>query len=324
LARNDTLPVDSMQMKTTARKLLVRLTPWVVAGGVLTFLFWRTPFSAVADATRAANGWMILPALFGLAWIYVADSVATKKTFDWFLGEFSLTDALIMRGATYLLAAVNYGVGQGAIAYFARRLTGVTIRRATGVVLLIMGTNVLLLLGLATLGVWLAPSVPRQLQMVILFGLAGTALYFLILNLRPAWLQCVPVLDVLLDAGTCGHLKALVIRIPHLVGLVFYSYTILYAFGVRVPFGQALLMLPVVFFVAVLPISVQGLGTSQAVAVILFSPYASGAKDSQDAAVLAASLVTQILALCFQMTVALICLLTDTGRHLRQQPLASD
>ncbi len=65
-------------------------------------------------------------------------------------------------------------------------------------------------------------------------------------------------------------------------------------FGVAVPILQAVAALPVVFFIAVLPISVQGLGTTQATMIFFFARYAPGDSHAQQAAVLAASLVGQV------------------------------
>jgi hypothetical protein len=83
-----------------------------------------------------------------------------------------------------------------------------------------------------------------------------------------------------------------------------------------VPLVQALAALPVVFLVAVLPISVQGLGTTQATAIFFFSRYAPGDHAAQQAAVLAASLVAQAVPLLFQAALGVACLRSRVGRAL--------
>jgi len=77
------------------------------------------------------------------------------------------------------------------------------------------------------------------------------------------------------------------------------------------------LCLPVVLFIAVLPISVQGLGTTQAATVFFFARFAPGDKATQEAAVLAASLVTQFLGLICQVVVGVLCMRSSAGQELR-------
>jgi hypothetical protein len=95
------------------------------------------------------------------------------------------------------------------------------------------------------------------------------------------------------------------------------------AFGVAVPIGQAIVCLPVVFFIAVLPISVQGLGTSQAAMLFFFARYAPGDRTAQDATVLAASLVSQFIVSGCQVLIGLGCLRSRAGRELRSASRAA-
>jgi hypothetical protein len=66
----------------------------------------------------------------------------------------------------------------------------------------------------------------------------------------------------------------------------------------------------------VLPISVQGLGTTQAAMVFFFARYAPGNRTLQEATVISASLVGQTLALAFQATLGILCLKSRVGRAL--------
>jgi hypothetical protein len=92
----------------------------------------------------------------------------------------------------------------------------------------------------------------------------------------------------------------------------------MHAFGVAVPVLDAIAVLPVVFFIGVLPISVQGLGTTQAALVYFFARYAPGNQTMREAAVISASLVAQTIALAFQATLGIICLKSRVGRALSE------
>ncbi|HEY2900961.1 MAG TPA: lysylphosphatidylglycerol synthase domain-containing protein [Polyangia bacterium] len=299
------------------RGKLAKAAAWIITLGLLGWLFWRTPFADVWHATRAAAPWTVPVAVLLFGCVYLGDSFAMWKTFGWFLAPFTFGQILLVRGATYLLAAVNYNVGQGAIIYFVNRSRGVPVMRGVATVLLIMGVNVLALLFLTSGGLLIAPQAPPSLRVIIAVAYAGLLVYIAVVVARPRWLAQRPIFDVLLSAGLGGHLRALLVRLPHIAALVAFQTAALRAFGVAVPLVQAIVCLPVVFFISVLPISVQGLGTTQAAMVFFFARYAPGDRTAQEAAVLAASLVNQVLALTCQVVVGLACLRSRAGRELR-------
>lgn len=290
---------------------------WGVTLGLLGFLFWRTPVAEVARAARDAEPWMVPVTLLFLALTYLADSFATWKTFGWFVARLPFLDLLLVRGAAYLLAAVNYAVGQGALVYFVSRASGAPMLRVVAAVLLMLGTNLLVLLVFATVGLLIAPEVPRALPLVLGAAYTGLAGYAILVALKPRWLAARPIFDVLLGAGARGHLKTMAVRVPHVILLFAFSYFALLAFGVVVPVGQAVAALPVVYFISALPISVQGLGTTQAAMILFFARYAPGDTAAREATVLSASLISQVIALGFQSLLGALCLKSSVGKDLR-------
>jgi MFS family permease len=299
------------------RQRLTRAAAWLVTAALLAFIFHKIPLSLVVDKTRAAAPWTVPAAIASVFAMYLADSFAIWKTFGWFLAPLTFAQVLVVRGATYLLAAINYNVGQGAIVYFVHRAKGVPVMRGVATVLLIMGVNVLALLLLMTVGLVVAPAVPHAIFVIAGVAYAGLAVYALVVALHPRWLETRPLFDVLLSAGLKGHARALVVRLPHIASLVVFQTAMLRAFGVAVPLTQAATLLPICFFVAVLPISVQGLGTTQVVMTFFFARYAAGDAQAREAAVVAASLVSQALAVTTQTLLGLACLRSRTGRELR-------
>jgi hypothetical protein len=299
------------------RKKFGPLVGWAVTIAILAYLFHTIHFAKVADAIHAAYWWAIpVNAILVLA-VYVADSYAITKTFGWFVAPLSYREVLVVRGATYLMALVNYTIGQGAIVYFVNRSRGVPILRGTAAVLLVMGINILMLLVLATVGLVAAADVPPGLHLVVLVAYAGLAVYIVAVSLKPRWLAKRPIFDVLLSAGIRGHLLAMAVRVPHIIALLALSWFSLAAFGIVIPVGKAILCLPIVYFVAVLPISFQGLGTSQAILIHFFAAYAPGStEESRWAAILAASLVCQAIAFVLQMSIGLVCMRNQLARDL--------
>ena len=303
------------------RARLGRIAAWVVTAAALGWLFWKTPVSNVWSALSHAAPWTLPAVLAAAALVYLADAFAMWKTFGWFCAKLPLRDILVVRGATYLLAVINYSIGQGAIVYFIHRARGVPVMRGAATVLLILGTNLLALLLLVTLGLSLPGTHPAGLAPVVGLVWAGLAAYATLVAMRPRWLLSRPVFDVLLSAGLGGHLKAMLVRLPHVAALMAVELLALRGFGVALPWNVALGAMPVVLLVSALPISVQGLGTTQAAMVLFFSSYVRPTAGDPHAVVLGASLTSQTVTLLFQVATGFICLRSQTARGLGEVPV---
>ena len=301
------------------RKKLGRILAWAVTVGLLFYLFYNIPLPEIRTALSSAATWAIPVFVVLVFGVYFGDCFAIWKTFGWFVTRLSFREVLIVRGATYLLALVNYTVGQGAIIYFVKRSRGVPLLRGTAAVILVMGINILLLLLLATLGLFIAPDLPSSLRKIILAAYAALAVYVVLLLLRPRWLTSRPIFDVLFAAGISGHLRALAVRVPHIAILMVFTYSALRAFGVQVPVTQAILYLPIVYFISVLPIAVMGLGTTQAALIYFFAAYVPGATTAgARASILAASLVSQAVAMVIQGLLGAFCMRNQLARQLSE------
>lgn len=287
-----------------------RVAPWLVALALLAWLFHVVPLEALREALANAP----LGAFAALTAVYVvgtllADSFATWATFRSSLPEAGLrfVEALEVRGASYLLAIVHYGAGQGGMAYFVNRVHGVPLARAAGSVILIMGVNVIVVALVALAGVLVggAPASP-SLQLVVLGLACAFPVYLAVIAARPRFLARRSLLAPLFQAGIRGHAVAVVARLPHIAWLILGHWIALRIFGVLVPPAQALTLLPILFVVSVLPIAPSGIGTTQATAIALFAPFSVAPTQSgREAAVLAYALALQFGALLLQAALGL-------------------
>lgn len=300
-------------MAPPPRFALVRaVLPWLVAAAIFAWLFRSVPFGSL----RAALATVSVPAFVTLIALYVGGSLVADSFATWVLYRralpgvpLGLGETLRLRGVTYLLSAVHYGAGQGGMAYFLNRRYQVPLGRAAGAVILTMGTNALTTAACALAGL-VAGGAPASapLRTLVLLVAAGIPVYLAIVAVRPGFLLRFGLTRPLFDAGVRGHLVICAARLPHLTILVVGHFITLRLFHVDVPVAQALVLLPLVFMVAVLPISPSGLGTAQATAVALLAPFALTSADSAEAAkasVLAYSLALQFGALIAQALVGL-------------------
>jgi hypothetical protein len=305
--------MPDLTAKKERRSLLQAVAPWLVVAFVFYWLFRIVPFGKLVEAlARAPLGAFVALTVVYVAVNLLADTFATWTTFRRALPDVPLTyrDTLEIRGATYLLAVVHYGAGQGGLAYFLHRRYGVAVPRTAGAVILVMGVNVVVVAMCAFVGI-LAGGAPETaaLRWIVLAFAAGFPIYLAVIALRPRFLMRIHTLGPLFEAGLRGHAVAIAARLPHMAVLVTANFLAMRLFGVTPPLDKALVLLPIVFVLAVLPISPSGLGTAQLAAVTLFADFAHGATlDERRTAVAAYSLGLQFLGLLVQAAVGVFFL----------------
>jgi uncharacterized membrane protein YbhN (UPF0104 family) len=92
--------------------------------------------------------------------------------------------------------------------------------------------------------------------------------------------------------------------------------------GLDVPFGVGIAIMPLVVIVSVLPISPAGLGTAQAALVYFFQDYAEGATaDDRAAVVLAFAIVHFVYGVLASLIVGLSC--TPVAKRVHAAHLAA-
>jgi len=301
-----------------ARKRLQLILPWVVAALALIWLFATVPRRELGVAlTRVPVPLYLALVAMNACVTLCTDSFACVVTIRWAVGLKTLRylDMMSIRAATYLLGIVNYGVGQGGIALLLHQRQGVPLPEAFGCILLMGGINVSLVAAAAAAGVLFGGAPANPALRAIVLGLACVfPTYLAVVAARPRFLARFRLLQPLFGAGLSGNILGLLARTPHVLVLLLGHYLAMRVFGVRPTISQTLTLLPLVFFVAVVPVSPFGLGTAQATAVALFAPLAIWAtSDARKAAVLAYSFSFQILGMMAQALLGVAFLRRVTG-----------
>ncbi|MCA1665310.1 MAG: hypothetical protein LC659_13780, partial [Myxococcales bacterium] len=256
-----------------------------------------------------------------------ADTFAMSSVFGRFGCHVPYKDLYLVRASTYLLAVVNYHVGQAAIVGYLYRVRRVPLLRASGFILFIIGINVGTLFLLASAG---ATRVHGDLELMRFIPLAcgiGIVVYAVLLTWKPRILAERRILQPLFEMGISGHVFGVAVRLPHIVVLLVWHFVSLRMFNVQVSPGAALLYLPAYFAISSVPgLSVNGIGVAQVVAVFFFAPYVNNAAGTGDpvagkAAVIAYSLATAGISLIMQLVLGLVCLRWATARGLKPQAI---
>jgi hypothetical protein len=277
---------------------------------ILAVVVTRIPVEAFkAAVTEGPHAQLAIVTLTVMCGVLAADALATWIGMHALDVARPLSRVFAVRGATYLLALVNYAVGQGAFGYYLHR-TGVAPSRSIGITLFLIGTNLATLLLVTTLA-W-AIGGPTDafpvLWWTLLGGTGAFVVYLVIIAIAPRFLAERAVLAPLFDAGLRGHAIAIVGRLPHSLVIILGHWLALRTWGIPAPIWAGMTLMPAVAIASVLPISPAGLGTTQAAFVVFFSTFAAGATGSERSAhVLAFAVVYFVYGVASAIIVGLSC-----------------
>jgi hypothetical protein len=291
------------------KTLLKRALPWLVGFAIVIVIIARVPFDAFR--THIHDGNHIALAAIDLLVVLVVLATDTFATWIALIAvrlRWSVRDVFVVRGATYMLALVNYAVGQGGMAYYFHK-SGVAGWRATGVALFMMGTTFAALIGITTVTWMIDAPMEGTMWWTLVAGCIGFAIYLAIIAMAPGALVRRELLAPLFEARVRGNIGALVARLPHVTIIVLGHWLAMVAWGIDVPLSVAAVTMPAVVIAAVLPISPAGLGTTQAALVYFFSAYATGpTEDARNASILAFSIVHFVYGVLATVVVGGACL----------------
>jgi uncharacterized membrane protein YbhN (UPF0104 family) len=300
---------------TRHRRFLISL---LVAGAALYYCFRKVDWQAFWLALSGASlvPYLAFVAVFCLAML-AGDAWAISDVYRRTIGATRLRDVLLLRGVSYLPSIVNYHLGQALFTWFLSRTHQAPVWKVAGSTLLCYATTFGGLVAFCGLSFVLAPDRFSWLLPLLVGLVLGAVAYFVVLARGRRWLERFPATRVLCDAGVTGHFRALATRLPHVAVMFFGTWVPFYFFEVDIPFSDALGLVPVLLLVGVLPLTPQGIGTREVVAIELLSPYAAGTDQEAAARITACSLSWVVL---LTLGEAALSLVTAPGAHQLAPP----
>jgi uncharacterized membrane protein YbhN (UPF0104 family) len=188
-----------------------------------------------------------------------------------------------VKAAIYLISILHYHAGSGAVAIWLRRRKGIPFLEGAASMLFINVVDAAALVALMAAALpALSPPHDRVVAVLVgsaLLALSGHFLYwrggfdFLVLGRLRQW----PIFRSFRLASFGRYLALAALRLPFDLLFILNFWLALRAFGINAPFLKTLAFVPVILFIAAIPITVSGLGTVQYATVLLFSAYASKA-----------------------------------------------
>jgi uncharacterized membrane protein YbhN (UPF0104 family) len=285
-----------------------KILPWLASAALIAWLLHRVPLGEVREALRHGS---YLPLLFYVLLEYVlalpADAFATREALAVVGVRRSFVELLLARAATYLLGLLSYFASLGGIGWWMAK-SGIRASRATGGVLLLLMSNGMAIVLVAAAGLLAdLPEDRRELLLLLIGGtLLGMVVYLAVIAARWPWLTRWSVLAPLFEAGVGGHVRTIAARLPHMLILAVLHWGAFRIWGVAIPFLQGTALTAVVLLISALPVTPNGLGTTQVLQVLFFSAWAQGATaEARAADVLAFSLVHWAFSLVWQLGIGL-------------------
>jgi uncharacterized membrane protein YbhN (UPF0104 family) len=293
-------------IKTALRKW----GPWLVTVVIFYFVFQRVPVEKVVDAALHANLKIFLPILLTcLIFQFFWDVLAYTLLFRWFDTDVSYTDMIPIRGASYILIALNFFVGQGGLALLMNRWKGLSIKRTSSIILFTIFNDYFLLLAFCLVGAFQIPGV--DLADFFMPGDKGDLVRFVVISWLYFWMHIgfyrwyLPRTKRLQrfkqsvffssfhEAPTARYFKLGAVKSVNFFVGIFAYYFAFPAFGLHVPLLYLVTFIPIVWLIGSIPITIMGFGTVQAAMIWLVAGYAQGSGSPQEieAAVLALSLL---------------------------------
>jgi hypothetical protein len=162
-----------------------RCLPVLISAGLVAWLVWRVSPGRLMEAAAVLN-WPALVALTlgEMLALFLWDSVCLRWLFSLPEGSVSFDTAVRARAQSYRWTVVNYGLGQGVLAWDLARARGLPFASALGRCVLLALHDLAVLFGLALAASFVSPEPRPVLRRVCLVGLlvlAGLAVAVVVL-----------------------------------------------------------------------------------------------------------------------------------------------
>ncbi len=261
-----------------------RFGPWVAAAAIILALFMRIDVGDFFDALFRADLSIYLPLIcfFILAW-FLIESLNLKALFRRFGHPIPYRDVMKIRGTTYLLMVINYSLGIGGIAFYLKRLKGIALSRAAGLVLFYNYSDVVSIAFMTAVGCAFTYRSDPVIKNLFLLSACFFSVYLLgavIFRNLPDRLflrkiKYLPVFKLFHEAKLRDFLLIAIYRAVYFSTFIFFFYLGVRAFNMDIPLLTLAGVVPAILFIGSIPITPSGLGTVQAAMLYFFKSYST-------------------------------------------------
>jgi hypothetical protein len=234
----------------------------------------------VETLTRGRWGlYLLLVAPYSLFYTLL-DALVLQKAVSWFNVPVAYRDILPIRASAYILSLFNTQLGQGGVAVYLHKRHHLPFWQVTSTVVFIAFVEMYQLAFYSFIGA--LTTWERRAPWTVYGVMAAYLVFHLWWFSRPHTGRAAVITDSAIFAAfrkakPRHYLALLALKTPNVLAAVVTHWLALPLFGLHVPFLALLTYLPIIFFVAALPIAAAHLGPSQLAWQYFLSDYANGA-----------------------------------------------
>jgi uncharacterized membrane protein YbhN (UPF0104 family) len=299
--------------------------PWAITCLLLGYIFiYKVEFLDVFNAVKLVNLSIFIPIILIVFMIGTfASTFFYYLAFNWLAAKASFKEIFYARGAIHVLSIINFALEQGGLGYWLARKKSVSGGQAFSTIFFIMIMGGFLIMCLSTVGLLLMPEV--KIGHLITGGPGAGLLRFTTIYIVFSIVEFIiwitkPKTRFLRFMFRGPFIVFHKLRLRHfiimfLLNLVpFTSFIIgawmgLSAFGVSVPFRYILTYVPIIELIAVIPVTVMGLGTTQVAWIKFFEGLVSAET------IVAFSMLWAVMTIFLRSILSLCCLPKALGDY---------
>ncbi len=311
---------------------LRKILPWIITATLLVVVFQKVGLKDTIDQLKSESVRdVVLLGLIFYTYVFLINGLAYHRLFRQMDRPMPFLEILSIRGASYLLIALNPGVGQGGLALWISKKKSIPLKEVLGIMFLLPVVDAIFLAGVLSAslladrygGGILPPPyseilfwIVAVLWLVLICHFVFWRTDFLSSSLRI--IKENAFLGGFKKAKARHYLVLLGIRLlMNIPGMIAY-HAGLGLFGVNVPFWEFVVRFIPAILIQTLPITVGQLGTSQSAWILMYGEYASPAKLA------AFSLVWITVYNLSRLVIGAICFRGEAGYYFRKNDQPCD
>lgn len=255
-----------------------RVIPVLVSVGMIVWLAWRFTLKSWTPALAHVEWHFIVPLTVALVGgLYVWDSLCVRWLFSQSGQPVGFGEMLRIRGTSYLAGALNYGLGQGVLAWLMARAQGIRLASALSLMVLLAYHDTAVLLGMALVSaVASGDGRLKTVRAICEIGLAVVAALALCVWLMPAkWRLHAKQSHWGAWLGTWSWRRSIGLCLLRLVNFgisLVYAVITLSVIGNHANVYALASAVPLVQLSEGLPISMSGLGPRESTLLLVLKP----------------------------------------------------
>ena len=272
-----------MTSKSSRFSRLTAIMKWLIAAGVLFYLFHQVDKAKLMAALSSARLEIYLPlsVCFVIIW-FLIEAQNLMFLFNMFGHDLTFREMRFIRGASYMLMIINYNLGLGAIAWYLKRRNNIALTRAGSVMFFYYFVESVGITFFAMAGCLLvyrnSPVIYGKIILIAgLMFFSYITLFFLV-RFMPSRgfftrFRSSALLAAFYEADFPSYFMLSGLRAVYFASFITFFYFGLSSFDVHVLLLYLIGLVPVIFFIGNIPVTPFGIGTIQAAMMFFFRPF---------------------------------------------------